>query len=218
MANDLEEAGKSMMLAWKRIKSQDKKRWADWMVVGHGLMEGRRWAMQRAGTDKPEGKGYTIAFGEWLARFKMLDMDKADRIKLMQLMDELPAIEEWRATGLSDKERRDLNHPTTVWRKWKGSTKEKAPKKRGQGDARARAMVEEQQARIEELEEERLSPDASPTEVADRIVALYPDTAREIAELILKALPKPTADEHARRMEAAGFRRTKRRPQPQPEA
>jgi hypothetical protein len=214
---NIEDIGKAAMQAWGRIKKSHSRMWGEWMTIGEGLIEGRRWAMQQAGTDKPEGKGYTLAFGDYLKRYKLEDMDKSDRAKLLQLMEERPAIEEWRAT-LPTNQRRDLNNPTIVWRKWQADTKVEKPKKHGQGDARARAMVEEQQARIEELEEERLSPDASPTEVADRIVTLYPDTAREIAELILKALPKPTADEHARRMEAAGFRRTKRRHQPQPEA
>src|SRR4029077_3568183 len=190
--------------AWTQIKSAESKMWAHWMVVGEGLYEGRRWAMQQAGTDKPEGKGYTLAYSEWLKRCRIEDMDASDRAKLLQIMEERPAIEEWRA-GLPTNVRRSLNNPTTVWRRWKKDTKVEKPKKRGQGDARARATVEEQQARIEELEEARPKPDASPAEVADRIVTLYPDTAREIAELILKALPKPTADERARRMEAAGF-------------
>jgi hypothetical protein len=37
-------------------------------------------------------------------------MDKSDRAKLLQLMEERPAVEEWRA-GLPEYERRSLNHP-----------------------------------------------------------------------------------------------------------
>jgi len=157
------------------------------MVVGEGLIEGRRWAMQQAGVQAPEGKGYTLAFGEYLKRYRLDDMDKSDRAKLLQLMEERPAIEEWRAT-LPTNQRRDLNNPTLVWRKWQADTKVKKPKPKGQGDARARAMVAEQQERIQELEEERLNPDASPEEVADRIIETYPDTAEEIARMILKKL------------------------------
>jgi len=62
-------------------------------------------------------KGYVTNFGEWLARYKVDDMDKSDRAKLLQLMEERPAVEEWRAT-LPDYERRTLNHPVIVWRKW----------------------------------------------------------------------------------------------------
>ena len=84
------------MLAWGRIKKSQARMWGDWMTIGEGLLEGRRWAMQRAGTNRPEGKGYVMAYGEWLKRFKVDDMDKSDRAKLLQLMEERPAVEEWR--------------------------------------------------------------------------------------------------------------------------
>jgi hypothetical protein len=86
------------------------------MTIGEGLLEGRRWAMQQAGTNRPEGKGYVVAYAEWLKRYRVDDMDKSDRAKLLQLMEERPAVEEWRAT-LTDYERRNLNNPTIAWRK-----------------------------------------------------------------------------------------------------
>jgi len=165
------------------------------MVVGEGLIEGRRWAMQQAGVQAPEGKGYTLAFGEYLKRYRLDDMDKSDRAKLLQLMEERPAIEEWRAT-LPTNQRRDLNNPTLVWRKWQADTKVKKPKPKGQGDARARAMVAEQQERIKELEQELegrigLSPDDSASYVAGVILEMFSsDEAEEIARLILAGLPK----------------------------
>src|SRR5215475_589310 len=185
----IEEIGKAAMLAWSRIKKTHTKLWGEWMVIGEGLIEGRRWAMQQAGTDAPEGKGYVVAFGEYLKRYKLDDMDKSDRAKLLQLMEERPAVEEWRQ-NLPTNQRRDLNNPTLVYRKWQSDTKVKKPRSKGKGDARARAMVEQQQARIEELEQERLQPDDSPADVADRIIATYPDTAEEIARLILVRVPK----------------------------
>ena len=94
----LEQIGKAMMAAWGRIKKSQARMWGDWMTIGEGLLEGRRWAMQMAGTNKPEGKGYVMAYAEWLKRFKVDDMDKSDRAKLLQLMEERPAVEEWRAT------------------------------------------------------------------------------------------------------------------------
>jgi hypothetical protein len=180
--------------AWTQIKSTESKMWAHWMVVGEGLYEGRRWAMQQAGTDKPEGKGYTLAYSEWLKRCRIEDMDSSDRAKLLQIMEERPALEEWRA-GLPTNVRRSLNNPTTVWRRWKKDTQVKKPKKPGQGDARARAKVEEQQARIEELEEELqdkvvIDLDETPLTVALKIRQAFPETAGEIAKLILNP-PKP---------------------------
>jgi len=40
--------------------------------------------------------GYVTAFGEWLKRYRVDDMGKSDRAKLLQLTEERPAVEEWR--------------------------------------------------------------------------------------------------------------------------
>jgi hypothetical protein len=85
-------------------------------------------------------------------------MDKSDRAKLLQLMEERPAVEEWRST-LPDYERRSLNHPVIVWRKWTAATRVKKPKQRTAGvsaseHGRAQAMIGQLQARVAELEEE----------------------------------------------------------------
>src|SRR5262245_48892867 len=124
--NNTEDLGKAMQLAWRRIKISQSRLWSDWMTVGEGLLEGRRWAMLQAGTNEPQGKGYSMAYGEWLSRYSMLDMDKSDRAKLLQIMEERAAVEEWRAT-LTDHERRNYNSPTVVWRKWNAATKVKKP-------------------------------------------------------------------------------------------
>jgi hypothetical protein len=157
-AERIDQISRSAMAAWRRIKNAQSRMWGDWMTVGEGLLEGRRWAMQMAGTNKPEGRGFVTAYSEWLKKYKFEDMDKSDRAKLLQLMEERPAVEEWRAT-LTDYERRNLNNPTIVWRKWNAATRVKAPKPRtasvsGAEHGRAQAMIEELQARNAELEEE----------------------------------------------------------------
>ena len=121
--------------------------------------------MQIASTNRPEGKGYVTAFGEWLTRYRVDDMDKSDRAKLLQLMEERPAVEEWRAT-LTDYERRNLNNPIVVWRKWTAATRVRKPKSRmasvsGGEHGRAQEMIGQQQARISELEEELAEARAS---------------------------------------------------------
>ena len=156
MTDNNDNIAHAMMLAWVRVKRS--RLWPDWMTIGEGLMEGRRWAMQQAGTNKPEGKGYVLAYGEWLKRYKVDDMDKSDRAKLLQIMEERPVVEEWRAS-LSDHERRNCNSPAVVWRKWKAATRVHKPKPRaanvsGGQYARAVAMIEQFQARNKELEEE----------------------------------------------------------------
>ena len=194
--SSLDNIGNAMRKAWGQIKSTNTKLWSHWMIVGEGLIEGRRWAMQQAGTDKPEGKGYTLAYSEWLKRFKVDDMDQSDRAKLLKIMEERPAIEEWRAS-LATNVRRDLNNPTVVYRKWQKDTKVAKPKPKGKGDARARAMVEQQQARIEELEQELqdklvIGLDETPVTVASKIREAFPDAAKQIGQLLLKPVKRNT--------------------------
>ena len=59
-----------------------------------------------------------------MAEKEKLDFDKGDRSRLLDVMDRLPAIESWRNT-LTRTERMRLNHPSTVWRKWKAASAER---------------------------------------------------------------------------------------------
>ena len=106
--------------AWRRLKKD--KNYGDWIKVGEAHQVGREWAMHQAGSNKPEGKAYNTAFGEWLTRYKFDDMDKGNRSRLFELMENLPQIEEWRRT-LPLSERLKLNHPNAVLRKWKAFMK-----------------------------------------------------------------------------------------------
>jgi hypothetical protein len=155
---NLDRIGKAMQAAWGRVKKAQSRMWGEWMTIGEGLLEGRNWAMQVSGVNRPEGRGYVTAYAEWLHKYKVDDMDKSDRAKLLQLMEERPAVEEWRTT-LTDYERRNLNNPVIVWRKWTAATRVKKPKDRTAGFSasemgRARRTVQEQDERIRELEEE----------------------------------------------------------------
>ena len=60
---------------------------------------------------------------------------------------------------LTDHERRSLNNPIIVWRKWTAATRVKKPKPRtasvsASEHRRAQAMIGQLQARVAELEEE----------------------------------------------------------------
>jgi hypothetical protein len=158
---DIERAdqiGRTTQAAWARVKKAQTRLWSDWMIVGDGLLEGRRWAMQQADTNKPEGKGYVMAFNEWLKRYKLADMHKADRAKLLQLMEERMEVEEWR-NSLPVHEQRSLNNPTGVWRRYTAATRVKParPKPSAKEMTRARVTIGQQQARIVELEDENAS-------------------------------------------------------------
>jgi hypothetical protein len=156
--NNSDRLGAAMQAAWQRLKGSQSRTWSEWMTIGDGLLEGRRWAMLVANTNKPEGKGYTAAYSEWLNRWKVHDMGGSDRAKLLQLMEDRPAVEEWRST-LTNRERLNLNNPMVVWGKWRRATRVKKPKSRHANVSarelgRAQKIIEQQQARIKELEEE----------------------------------------------------------------
>ena len=104
--------------AWKRLKKC--KDYNDWVKVGEAILVGREWAMNQSQTNKPEGKAYNMAFGEWLQRYKLDDMDKGDRSRLFHMMDALPQIENWRRT-ITLAERLKLNHPNAILRKFKAA-------------------------------------------------------------------------------------------------
>ena len=147
--------------AWRRLKKE--KSWQDWLKVGEALLVGREWAMHQAGVNRPEGKGYAMAFSEWLSRYKLDDMDKGDRARLFACMDNLGLIEQWRST-LTQTERLKLNHPNSVWRKWQKAVE---PPAQQDGTAEPRPSLrdsvvtlseenEQLKAHIAELEAARL--------------------------------------------------------------
>jgi len=187
--------------AWKRLKKC--KDYNDWIKVGEAHLCGREWAMNQAQTNKPEGKGYNFAFGEWLQRYKVDDMDKGDRSRLFQMMDALPMIEEWRRT-LTLTERLKLNHPNAVLRKFKAAFEvpdKTKPAKPGLRDSVA-ALSEENmhlksenerlKAHVAEVEAARTGTTAEPTleearEAYLRSVAGLPDeTALDAEEYLLR--------------------------------
>jgi hypothetical protein len=111
--------------AWKRHKNDAT--WLDWLAIGQALSIGRQDAMAAASTNRPSGSAYNAAFGAWLERHGFHEIDKGDRSRLFDVMDNLPAIEQWRGT-LASTLRLRLNHPNSVLRKWKAETVVKPPK------------------------------------------------------------------------------------------
>jgi hypothetical protein len=189
----MDQIGRSAMAAFARIKKADYRMWGDWMVVGEGLLEGRRWAMQKAGANRPEGKGFVLAYSEWLKKYRLDGMDKSDRAKLLKLMEERPAVEEWRAS-LTDSERRHLNNPVIVWRKWTAATRVKKPRLRtaavsGAEHGRAKGIIEELQARKAKLEEEQAAMRARIQELEEERQTAEPNRDRKtrITELEVAA-------------------------------
>ena len=86
----------------------------DWMVVARGLAAGQRWAMDEAGTDRPQGVLYSRTVGLWLKEHPSFDRySKAEQWAMLRCLERLEEIEAWRAT-LSILERARLNDPAKV--------------------------------------------------------------------------------------------------------
>ena len=96
------------------------KTWEAWLRIGKAFLEVRNVAMHRAGVNRPYGPRYRDLFGLLLRQFKFTDRikDSGDRARLVEVMENLAAIETWR-NGLSDDDKRRWNHPTTVLREYK---------------------------------------------------------------------------------------------------
>jgi hypothetical protein len=96
--------------------------WSDWQKVGAALAAGRTEAMRSANTNRPKGKKYNQDFGDVLKREHLDSIDSATRYQLLQIAENLPAIEEWREK-LDPDRRLKLNHPSTIWRNWQRTVK-----------------------------------------------------------------------------------------------
>jgi hypothetical protein len=101
--------------AWKCLKETGRTTWEQWKVVGQALLVGRHHAMEVAKIKTPNGKRYSEAFHFWLQSHGFDAIEKADRHKLLSIMEDLERIEKWRE-GLTEAQRVAWNHPSTVWR------------------------------------------------------------------------------------------------------
>lgn len=107
---DAVEAGR---LAWSRLREHQRVAWGDWRDVGLALKVGRDAAMSSTGAKSPHGKKYTSVFGAWMRANGFGDVSQQVRNSLMRCIEDLDAIEQWRA-GLDEEQRRRYNHPDSV--------------------------------------------------------------------------------------------------------
>jgi hypothetical protein len=158
-----DEAGHQAMLrcgkAWKRVKTHQTRLWSDWTLeIGPALMKARAEAMAIAETNRPIGKGYNTVMSGLLEAYEVNDMSETARAHILKVMENLAAVEEWRA---KQPDPDDLNHPSRVWAKFhRSSTQadEGTQKVREQRRAERKALADQEleaaQERIRELEAE----------------------------------------------------------------
>jgi hypothetical protein len=113
--------------AMARLSSNRSRDWADWLMVLAALGIGRHAAMLEAGVNKPRGRGYCTAFAKWLRCHEAFQaIDQADRKRMFDCLDNLGAIEEWRAR-LAPSHQLKWNHPVIVLREWRRSQRPASP-------------------------------------------------------------------------------------------
>lgn len=107
--------------AMNRLSSNHSRDWDDWLKVLAALGIGRHAAMLEGDANEPRGYKYCKAFAKWLRCHEVFQaIDQADRKRMFDCLDNLSAIEEWRA-GLSPAQLSKWNYPPTVLREWKRS-------------------------------------------------------------------------------------------------
>lgn len=104
--------------AWDELRRHQT--WDAWVVLGKSIDIGRAQSLLEARANRPVGYRYNKTFSSWLAANKFDDIDKSTRSRLLQCIDNLPAIQGW-LDDLKPGERADFNHPKTVLAAWKRS-------------------------------------------------------------------------------------------------
>jgi hypothetical protein len=127
--------------AFDQLDRQAEKSWEYYKRAGAGFILIRQLAMREAGTNRPFGRLYTAAYAKLLAASKLDERvkDKADRQKLLMVMDNVDAIEEWRKK--QDPEGKRWTHPSTIWKKWQAS---QVPPRKYEGKAPAVKEITEE--------------------------------------------------------------------------
>ena len=169
--------------AGERIKSGSH--WRDWMFLADGFAVGQAKAMRAAGTNRPYGKAFTRAMGDWLkARPWANGYDKGTRSNLLWCADHRNEIEAWRES-LAQNERDKLNHPTALKRRYDAAHKvadaNEAPKKETGREALVREN-EDLWTKIKKLEHRLESGDGS-------LFDLRRDSIEEIVNTIAGTVP-----------------------------
>jgi hypothetical protein len=180
--------------AWQRLRSHST--WEDWKKVGAAHVIGRAEAMRDGHVNKPKGRSYNAAINAWLKKFGFYDLDSGDRTRLFNVMDHLNEIEAWLGK-LLPKERLRLNHPASVWRRWKAATA--APKADTEPKTSLYKKLEAAHAAlIEERDRYKRAVDRGGGDLWDKT-----DRVKDISKVMIDQLGKTKAEKVAREILAA---------------
>jgi hypothetical protein len=163
----------------------------DWIHIGEGLREWRDAACELAGTQNLDTPAYRAAFDAARPLYPKLaevSRDKAERSYSIWMADNRQVLEAWHA-GLDDKQRRQWNHPRSVWRHSplgkaaqaaKKATTEQLPPKTKRGQVAAIDDATERLHHAAEKIERKLEPGL---ELFDLSPELVDESARNFIEI-----------------------------------
>jgi hypothetical protein len=180
--------------AWQRLRTNST--WEDWKAVGKAHVIGQATAMRDAHINKPKGRSYNAAFSAWAKKFGFEGLDKGVRSRLLDVMKRLAEIDAWLAK-LPPTEQQKINHPNTVWRRWKASTV--VPDPNAPAKVSPYQKLSESVATLQE-ENDRMRRDI---ERGGGDLWAPEDRPRDIAKIILGKLSKTKAEKVAREILAA---------------
>jgi hypothetical protein len=117
-AHELDLLRRRALEALRRIVKG--RTWEDWKTIAEYVATGREWAMRTSNSNQPNGIRYNQALGVWFKRNPhfQTDIDNSERNDLMRCWENLPAVEHF-LDGEAPSRRRQLNHPTSIWRAYK---------------------------------------------------------------------------------------------------
>jgi hypothetical protein len=175
--------------AWGRLRTGST--WADWVAVGMAHVIGRTTAMRDGHINKPKGRSYNVAFSAWQKKFGFEGLDKGDRSRLFDVMDHLKEIDGW-LHKLPESERLRLNHPSSLWRRWKAATATPKPDTEPKPSAMQK-LKDELVAALEERDRYKREYDHGGGDLWS-----VEDRPQDIAKVIFGKLSKHKAEKVAR--------------------
>jgi hypothetical protein len=104
--------------AWESLKRVES--WDQWRTIGYAIEAGREDIMKSLSINDPHSNSKKLkdAIGIWLKATGFNEIDKGARSRLRSCIEHLTQIDEWRKT-LDANERVALNHPNSIWCKFK---------------------------------------------------------------------------------------------------
>lgn len=197
----------------REVLDRDRERWRkmgqgahldDWLDLYPGLIIRRRLAMKIAHVNKPEGRGYALAFGQLMAADGLDDMDKTARSAVLWLGDDAERLAILRAIRdeMTPGQRARLNSPISARQKVEQVLKARDnpdgnPNKKASALSILKRQNDEFVRKVAHLEEKLAAAEQG------SLFDLKNDTAKDIALTIVKNVSSGRAETIIREMRLA---------------